>query len=197
MFGLSPVIWMVLAGGVTLALFLAWENRRVKAGRGVLIEPPMLRNLQLRNGVMSFLFTYLVQAGIFFTIALFLSIARPLGDRYRSEAALLSLSLLAFAVGIPRLLPEANPRRVIRIGFMVLFAGLVLLVGLLDVGSGPEIVTWPLLLCGAGLGAPRFSARQRHRLGGSRRAERRGGWAAEHRRAARRLGRDGAGGCDS
>ena len=152
--GLSPVIWMVLAGGVTLALFLAWENRRIEAGRGVLIEPAMLRNLQLRNGVMSFLFTYLVQAGIFFTVALFLSIALGLSAIDTGVRLLpLSLSLLAFAVGIPRLLPEANPRRVIRIGFMVLFAGLVLLVGLLDVGSGPEIVTWPLLLCGAGLGA--------------------------------------------
>ena len=108
-FGLSPVIWMVLAGGVTLALFLAWENRRVKAGRGVLIEPPMLRNLQLRNGVMSFLFTYLVQAGIFFTIALFLSIALGLSAIDTGVRLLpLSPSLLAFAVGIPRLLPRGQ-----------------------------------------------------------------------------------------
>ena len=34
----------------------------------------------------------------------------------------------------------------------MLFAGLVLLVGLLDVGVGPEIITWPLLLAGSGLG---------------------------------------------
>jgi len=37
-------------------------------------------------------------------------------------------------------------------GFMALFAGLVLLVALLDSGAGPEIVTWPLLLAGSGLG---------------------------------------------
>ena len=36
---------------------------------------------------------------------------------------------------------------------MALFAGLVLLVALLDVGAGPEIVTWPLLIAGSGLGA--------------------------------------------
>ena len=34
-----------------------------------------------------------------------------------------------------------------------MFAGLVLLVGLLDIGAGPEIVTGPLLLIGSGLGA--------------------------------------------
>jgi hypothetical protein len=56
-------------------------------------------------------------------------------------------------VGVPKLLPDANPRRVVNAGFMALFAGLVLLVALLDLGAGPEIVTWPLLLAGSGLGA--------------------------------------------
>ena len=61
--------------------------------------------------------------------------------------------MLLFAAGIPKLFPDASPRRVVRLGFIILFAGLVLLVALLDVSAGPEIVTWPLLLAGAGLGA--------------------------------------------
>jgi len=76
---------------------------------------------------------------------------------FRSETGVrllpLSLSLLLFAVGIPKVLPDVSPRRVVRLGFVSLFAGLVLLVALLDAGAGPEIVTWPLLLAGAGLGA--------------------------------------------
>ena len=31
--GLSPVIWLILAGGVVLGLFLAWENRRIARGQ--------------------------------------------------------------------------------------------------------------------------------------------------------------------
>ncbi len=152
--GLSPVIWMVLAGGVALALFLAWENRRVERGQGALIDPAMLRNLQLRNGVMSFLFMFLIQAGIFFTVPLFLSIALGLSAIETGVRLLpLSLSLLLFAAGIPKVLPQASPRRVVRLGFMSLFAGLLLLVALLDVGAGPEVITGPLLLAGAGLGA--------------------------------------------
>ena len=54
---------------------------------------------------------------------------------------------------MPKLRPDANPRRVVNVGFLLLFAGLVLLVGLLDVGAGPEIITGPLLLIGSGLGA--------------------------------------------
>ena len=152
--GLSPVIWLVLAGGAVMVLFVAWENRRIEEGKGALIDPSMLRNIQLRSGVASFLFMFLVQAGTFFAVPLFLSIALGLSAIETGVRLLpLSLSLLLFAAGIPRLFPNVSPRRVVRLGFILLFSGLVLLVALLDVGAGPEIVTWPLLLAGAGLGS--------------------------------------------
>jgi MFS family permease len=152
-FGLSPVIWLIFAGAAVLVVFVWWENRRVKRGEGALIDPAILRNLQLRSGVMSFLFMFLIQAGIFFTVPLFLSVALGISAVETGVRLLpLSLSLLLFAVGVPKLRPDANPRRVVRLGFIMLFAGLVLLVALLDVGVGPEIVTWPLLLAGSGLG---------------------------------------------
>jgi len=152
--GLSPVIWLVLAGGVALALFLRWENRRIDRGQGALFDPSMLRTIQLRSGVISFLFLFLIQAGLFFTVPLFLSVALGLSAIVTGVRLLpLSLALLVFAAGIPKVLPNASPRRVVRIGFMTLFVGLVLLIALLDVGVGPEIVTWPLLLAGAGIGA--------------------------------------------
>ena len=114
----------------------------------------MLRNIQLRGGVGSFFFMFLILAGLFFSIPLFLSISLGLSAIDTGVRLLpLSLSLLVFAAGIPRLRPNASPRRVVRFGFLSLFAGLVLLLVLLDAGAGPEIVTWPLLLCGAGLGA--------------------------------------------
>jgi MFS family permease len=152
--GLSPVIWLILAGAVALALFVRWENGRIERGESALFDPKMLRNIQLRSGVMSFLFMFLVQAGVFFTVPLFLSVALGLSAVETGVRLLpLSLSLLLFAAGIPKLRPNASPRLVVRRGFMTVFAGLVLLIALLDAGSGPEIVTWPLLLIGAGLGA--------------------------------------------
>jgi MFS family permease len=93
-------------------------------------------------------------AGIFFVVPLFLSVALGLSAVATGVRLLpLSLMLLLFAVGVPKLRPNANPQRVIRIGFVALFVGLVLLVALLDYGAGADIVTWPLLLCGAGTGA--------------------------------------------
>jgi hypothetical protein len=57
------------------------------------------------------------------------------------------------AAGIPRLLPKASPRRVVRAGFVALLAGLVLLVALLQEGAGANVTTGPLLLAGLGVGA--------------------------------------------
>src|SRR5262250_2562854 len=41
--GLSPVIWLVLAGGVVLRVFMWWELHSIRRGRAVLVDPAMLR----------------------------------------------------------------------------------------------------------------------------------------------------------
>ena len=152
--GLSPVIWLLLGGGVVLALFLRWESLRIGRGEGALLNPKLLRNIQMRSGVLSFLFMFLVQAGTFFVVPLFLSVALGLSAIETGVRLLpMSLTLLLFAAGVPKLFPDANPRRVVNAGFLLIFAGLVLLVSLLDIGAGPEIITGPLLLVGSGLGA--------------------------------------------
>jgi len=152
--GLSPAIWLVLAGAVVLAVFVWWENRRIGRGAEPLINPHTLLNPTLRGGLTSFFFQYLLQAGLFFTIPLFLSVALGLSAIATGVRLLpLSITLLLAAVGIPRLFPRASPRRVVRLGFLALLAGILVMVGALDAGAGPEIVTWPMLLAGLGVGA--------------------------------------------
>jgi MFS family permease len=152
--GLSPVIWLILGGGSVLVGFLAWERRRRERGEPLLIDPAMLRNRLLRGGLTSFFFQYLLQAGLFFCVPLFLSVALGLTAIATGVRLLpLSITLLAAAVGIPRFAPDASPRLVVRAGFAALFAGIVIMVALLDGGAGPGIVTWPMLLAGLGIGA--------------------------------------------
>ncbi|MCK9893416.1 MFS transporter [Frankia sp. AgB32] len=152
--GLSPVIWMILAGGTILRIFLWWQDRRLARNAVVLLDPALLRNQTLRAGLTSFFFQYLLQAGLFFVVPLYLSVAIGLSAVGTGVRLLpLSVALLVAAVGVPRVLPRAAPRRVVRTGFLALFASIVILVAALDVGAGPEIVTWPLLLAGLGVGA--------------------------------------------
>ena len=155
--GLSPVIWLILMGGGILALFVLWENRQLKQGGPILVDPHIFRVPKLQAGLTSFFFQFLLQAGVFFVIPLFLSVALGLSAVATGVRLLpLSITLLAAAVGVPRLFPQASPRRVVRIGFSLLLLGIVVLLMALDAGAGPEIVTWPLLLMGLGIGSLAF-----------------------------------------
>jgi MFS family permease len=152
--GLSPVIWLILAGGAVLFGFISWERRRQDRGAAVLIDPAMLGNKRLRGGLISFFFQYLLQAGLFFTVPLFLSIALGLSAIQTGLRLLpLSLALLVAAVGVPKFFPDASPRRVVRLGFVFLFVGILALAAALDAGVGAEVVSLPLLLAGLGIGA--------------------------------------------
>ena len=152
--GLSPVIWLITAGVVFVLLFLSWEDRLIREGKEPLINLPRLRNPVLRGGLMAFMFQYLLQAGLFFVVPLFLSVALGLSAIATGVRLLpLSITLLLAAVGIPRLFPNVSPRLIVRVGFLALFAAIMVMVALLDVSAGPEIVTWPMLLAGLGIGA--------------------------------------------
>ena len=112
-FGLSPVVWLILGGAAVLGLFMHWENRRLARGQAALIDPAMLDNVRLRGGLTSFFFQYLMQAGLFFSVPLFLSVALGLSAIATGVRLLpLSVTLLLAATLIPKLAPNASPRRV-------------------------------------------------------------------------------------
>ena len=181
-FGLSPSVWFVLGGLLLVWLFLEWENHLEGQGREPLVRPSMFGNRQMNGGLVMFFFQYLVQAGLFFTIPLFLSVALGLSALETGVRILpLSITLLAAAVGIPRLLPNASPRRVVRLGLLAMFAGIVILLAALDTDAERAIVTVPLLLAGLGHRRPGLAARRSDGVRRARRAEPRGRWTAEHR----------------
>jgi MFS family permease len=152
--GLSPVIWLVLGGLVVLWAFFRWEDRVAAHGGEPLVRRSMFKNDQLKGGLTMFLFQYLVQAGVFFVVPLYLSVALGLSAIDTGVRILpLSITLLAAAIGVPRIFPRTSPRLIVRSGLLALFAGTVVLMALLDVNSGPEVVLVPLLLIGLGIGA--------------------------------------------
>ncbi len=152
--GLSPTIWLILGGALVVYLFIEWESRLLARGGEPLVDPAILQVPVLRGGLGSFFFQYFVQGGLFFAVPLFLSIALGLSAIETGVRLLpLSITLLLAAAGIPKLFPDASPRRVAQLGFLALFVALVVLVAALDAGAGPEIVTWPMLLAGLGIGA--------------------------------------------
>ena len=152
--GLSPTLWLIIGGLLVVRLFFAWEAHVVAAGREPLVRTTMLKNARLVGGLAMFFFQFMIQAGMFFVIPLFLSVALGLSAAATGARLMpLSITLLLAAAGIPKFRPHASPRVVVRWGWIGLLAGIVSLIGALEVGAGPEVVTVPLLLAGFGIGA--------------------------------------------
>ncbi len=152
--GLSPTIVMIMAGLLVLWLFGHWEHHMEQQGREPLVRLAMFGNRQFTGGLTMFFFQFLVQAGLFFTIPLYLSVALGLSAIDTGLRIMpLSITLLLAAAGIPKYFPQASPRRVVQIGLLAMFAGIVALLTSIDVDAGAEIVTVPLLLAGFGIGA--------------------------------------------
>jgi MFS family permease len=152
--GISPTVWFVLAGLLVTWVFFERESRLEVRGGEPLVKPSLFGNRQMTGGLLMFFVLYLVQAGLFFTIPLFLSVALGLTALETGVRILpLSITLLAAAVGIPRFFPRASPRRVARLGLLAMFAGVTVLLAAVDPTADARIVTVPLLLAGLGIGA--------------------------------------------
>jgi MFS family permease len=114
----------------------------------------MFRNRQLNGGLLMFFFQFLLQAGIFFVVPLYLSVDLELSAMATGVRVMpLSIALLVAALGVPKLWPHASPRRVTRVGILLMLAGIITLLSGITLDSGPAVVTIPLLLVGLGIGA--------------------------------------------
>ena len=196
-FGVSLTLWLILLGLLTLWALLAWESRLERQGREPLFRPSMFRNRQMVGGLTMFLFQYFIQAGVFFTIPLFLSVVLEL-SAFETGLRLvpLSLALLVAALGVPRLWPNASPRLVVRLGLLLLLAATIVLIGALDARGHRQRRHDPAAADGPGHRRAGLTAGRGDSLGGSRRAKLRGGWPAKHCAQCRRVARHGAGRLD-
>ncbi len=152
--GVSPVVWLILGGLLVLWAFLRWEARVERRGGEPLVYRAQLANRRLTTPLSLFGVQFFMQAGVFFTIPLFLSVVLGLSAFDTGLRLLpLSIGLLTTAVGIPRVWPSAPPRRVVRLGTFSMLVGTGVLVAGLSPGANAAVVSLPLLLIGLGMGA--------------------------------------------
>ncbi|MET0864811.1 MAG: MFS transporter [Nakamurella sp.] len=156
----SYTLWFMVAGLLVVYGFLRWEGRLEAAAVGnpdalqPLVRPSMLRNRQLTGGLGMFFSQFMIQAGAFFAVPLFLSVVLGLNAMQTGVRLVpLSIALLITAIGIPKVWPKANPRRVVRIGLLVLIIGVGFLVTGMDPDADATVMNIPLILMGLGLGA--------------------------------------------
>ena len=150
-FGFSVVPFIILLGVVILGLFLRWEDREVRLGRVPLLAPDLLHIPQLRAGLSTVVSQYLILAGTFFVIPLYLQLVLN-KDALQTGLKILPISVtMMLAAGLgPRLAVRSSPRTVVRIGMGIL---LVSILGvMLTISATLNSVPFALSLAGFGAG---------------------------------------------
>lgn len=152
--GLSPTFWCLVVGALVVWVFLRWEALLARRGGDPLVRLEMLTHPELTAGLLMFFLQFLLQAGIFFVVPLYLSVVLELPALDTGLRILpLSVTLLLAAAGIPRLWPQASPRRVVRVGVALLLLGILVLMSGIRLDSSAAVVAVPLSLVGLGVGA--------------------------------------------
>lgn len=146
-FSLTPFV--IAAGALILAGFVAWERRREEHGREPLVHLGMLRIAQLRGGVAMFLAQNLILMGVFFTIPLFLQIVLGL-DALETGVRMLpaSVGLFVASVGGSALARRFAPRPLVRVGLGVVFVSILMLIETIE----PELDNASFLVAMGALG---------------------------------------------
>ena len=148
-FGMSVVPFMILAGLVVLGMFFRWEERVERRGGTPLLRADLLRIPQMRAGLSTIVSQYLILAGTFFVLPLYLQLV--LGkDALETGVKILPISvtmMLAAVLG-PRLATRTSPRRVVQIGMGFLLVSILALMASIS----PSLSSLPFALSLAGFG---------------------------------------------
>jgi EmrB/QacA subfamily drug resistance transporter len=152
--GVSPTFWLIAFGLFVVWLFFVWQHRLIRLGKEPLIDPALLAVPQLAGGLVMFFFQFLLQAGVFFIVPLFLSVVLELTAIETGLRIMpLSLALLVAAAGVPKVWPQASPRRVVRVGLLLMLGGILSLLSGIELDATAAVVAVPMILIGLGIGS--------------------------------------------
>lgn len=148
-FGLSVVPFFVL-GGIAVLMWFGGTERKIDDRGGMpLLRPDMLRIAQLRAGSAMVGAQQLIIAGTLFVLPLYLQLVLGMNAAQTGVRLLpISIAMMAAALAGPSLAKQVSPRLIVRVGLLILFAGLL---GTMA-AVGPQLSGAPFALSLAGVG---------------------------------------------
>lgn len=152
-FGFSPTLFVIAAGGVVLALFVAWQHHRERQGMDPLVRLDRLRIPPLRAGLQTFLAQNLILMGIFFIIPLYLQVVQGF-DAFETGVRMLPVSVTLFLTALagPILARHVGPRLVVRSGVGALVLASLLLLWRVEPDIDTVAFSVALAILGIGQG---------------------------------------------
>lgn len=163
-FGISPALPMAILGLILLVILVPME-KRVEQKNGIALLPQsFLKTPQVRAGLVASAITFFFMGVQAILLSPYLQLVAGWSPVLMGVMALaVGIPTFIFSLGIPKFMPNANPRRVIQVGYIVMACAFIPMAFSLH-GSEVNGLMW-LGLAVAGAGR-RHRLRQANNIGG-------------------------------
>ncbi|MER7251292.1 MFS transporter [Kribbella sp. NPDC000426] len=140
-------------GAIALVLLVRWLVRRKRQGKATLLDPGLFSSAVYRLGVSGQMLQQIALGGTMIVLPIYLQMVLEYNAMQAGlSLAPLSLSMFGAAILAEKKAGGRRPSSIIRWGFTLLTAGLLLLIPIVPRADTGWILVGPLIIAGVGLG---------------------------------------------
>ena len=144
---------LLAIGAVALALLVYWLKRRKRLEKPTLIDPDLFKSKVFRFGISGQMLQQIALGGTMIALPIYLQMVLEYNAMQAGlSLAPLSLSMFAVALLAGKKAGKRRPSSIIRVGFALLLAGMVILLPIVPRATSGWYLVIPLLIAGSGLG---------------------------------------------
>jgi EmrB/QacA subfamily drug resistance transporter len=144
---------LLAVGGIAMGSLVYWLARRKRAGKPTLLDPDLFQSKLFRYGVSGQLLQQITLGGMMIALPIYLQMVLEY-DAMQAGLSLAPLSLTMFATAVVAGKRAANrrPASVIRLGFLLVTLGVIVLLPIVPRATSGWYLVVPLVITGVGLG---------------------------------------------
>ncbi len=151
--GGEAVAALLLLGAAAMAGLVYWLLRRKRLGKPTLLEPDLFRARLFRSGITQQTLQQIALGGAMITLPIFLQMVLEYNAMQAGlSLAPLSLSMFGVALLAGKSAGKRRPASIIRAGFALLTAGMLVLIPIVPRADSGWYFVVPLIVAGSGLG---------------------------------------------
>jgi EmrB/QacA subfamily drug resistance transporter len=151
--GGESVAALIVIGAIALVALTWWLGRRKRQGKPALLDPDLFRSKHFRLGISQQLLQQIALGGTMIALPIYLQMVLEYNALQAGlSIAPLSLSMFGMALLAGRRAGNRRPSSIIRLGFALLAAGMLVLLPIVPRADSGWWLLVPLVIAGSGLG---------------------------------------------
>jgi EmrB/QacA subfamily drug resistance transporter len=151
--GGESVAALIVIGAIALVALTWWLGRRKRQGKPALLDPDLFRSKHFRLGISQQLLQQIALGGTMIALPIYLQMVLEYNALQAGlSIAPLSLSMFGMALLAGRRAGNRRPSAIVRLGFALLAAGMLVLLPIVPRADSGWWLLVPLVIAGSGLG---------------------------------------------